>query len=368
MPSQLDHISAQLDRLATFEPGPFPVVSLFLNMQPDQHGRDHFEPFLRKELADRVRTYVAGAPERESLAHDAERIREYVTTVDASANGLALFACGGANLFEAVQLAAPIETHRLFISDRPHLYPLARLVDEYPRYAVLLADTHSARIFVCAGNLLEETERIEGIKTKHHKMGGWSQARFQRHTENYHLQHAKEVVEALARIVRDESIGSVFIAGDEAILPLLREHLPKDVAERVVNLDKLDVKAAEREVLNTTIAALREKDAEDDRERTEALMGAYRANGLACVGVDDTRLALEMGQVDELLITASPKAIDAAGVESTPPAKGDRTIDERTADELVVKARQTSAKIRFVEDPSLLAAVGGVGAFLRFKV
>ena len=37
-------------------------------------------------------------------------------------------------------------------------------------------------------------------------------------------------------------------------------------------------------------------------------------------------------------------------------------------DELVVKASQTAAKIRFVEDAALLAAVGGVGAFLRFKV
>ena len=46
----LDQLSAKLDRLAAFEAGPFPVVSLYLNTQPDQNGRDHFEPFLRKEL------------------------------------------------------------------------------------------------------------------------------------------------------------------------------------------------------------------------------------------------------------------------------------------------------------------------------
>src|SRR5205823_3339135 len=96
----------------------------------------------------------------------------------------------------AVPLAAPIAEHRLYISDRAHLYPFARLLDEYPRYAVLLADTNSARIFVFAANALERQAQIEGIRTKHHKKGGWAQARYQRHTENYHLHHAKEMVDA----------------------------------------------------------------------------------------------------------------------------------------------------------------------------
>src|SRR5256885_11154943 len=130
-----DQLTAQLDRLAAVEPGPFPVVSLYLNLQPDQHGRDNFEPFLRKELAERLRTYSGQGPERDSLQRDVERIRAYVQTVDRAANGLALFACSAGDLFEAIELAAPVAEHRLFISDQPHLYPLARVLDRYPRYA-----------------------------------------------------------------------------------------------------------------------------------------------------------------------------------------------------------------------------------------
>jgi peptide subunit release factor 1 (eRF1) len=303
----LVQLSAQLDRLASRDRGPFPVVSLYLNQQPDQHGRDHFEPFLRKELAERVRTYPASGPERESLEKDAAKIRDYVAGVDPSVNGLAIFACAGADLFDAVPLAAPIHDHRLYVSDQPHLYPLARVIDEYPRYAALLADTHSARIFVFAANAVERAEQIEGVKTKRHKMGGWSQARYQRHTENYHVHHAKEVIDALARIVRDESIGSIVMAGDDVIVPLLKEQLPKDLAERIVDVVKLDVHASERDVLEKTIAALREKDVETDREKVDELLGTYRAIGLAVVGVDETRGALEKGQVDELVLTASPQ-------------------------------------------------------------
>src|SRR6185436_12928099 len=99
------------------DPGPFPVLSLYLNLQPDDRGRDRFQPFLRKELADRVGTYPAGGPERESLDADSAKIEQYVDSIPESANGLAIFACSAADLFEAIPLAAPVDEHRLFISD-----------------------------------------------------------------------------------------------------------------------------------------------------------------------------------------------------------------------------------------------------------
>jgi len=347
--STTGHTTEQLDRLASLEPGPYPVLSLYLNLEPNEHGRDQFLPFLRKEIADRLRTYPAHAPERDSIEHDAARIREYVSQLDGSLNGLALFASSGAGLFEAIPLAAPISEHRVYIADLPHLYPLARVLDQYPRYLALLADTHSARIFVFAANTTVKRERIENEKTKHHKQGGMSQARYQRHTENFHLLHAKEVVDAIDRIVRDEHLDKIVIGGDEVIIPLLREQLPKHLAACVVDTLALDVRTPEHDVLDATMAALRRHDAETDRERVESLIGAYRANGLGTVGVDNVKRAFELGQVDELLMTASADP-------------------DEVGQDLIRLASQTSATVRFIEDPSLLEPVGGVGAFLRFTL
>jgi peptide chain release factor subunit 1 len=362
-----DALSAQLDRLSAFEPGPFPVISLYLNAQPDQHGRDNFDAFLRKELPERIRTYPAEGPERNSLEADAEKIRGYASNLPASANGIVIFASSGSGLFEALELATPIDEHRLFVSEQPHLYPLARVLDQYPRYAVLLADTHRSRIVVVAGNSVEATAQVTGTKTRRHKMGGWSQARYQRHIENYHQQHAKEVAESLARLVRDEEIGAVVIAGDDVAVPLVRDELPKDVAARVVDVIKLDEHAPEREIVDATIEALRQKDAETDRDRVDAVLGAYRSSGLAAVGMEPTLAALELGQVDELLISATEETIDP-GAKRKPEGNGEPSPEERAADQLIAKARQTAARIRFVEDPALLAAVGGVAASLRFKL
>jgi len=361
---QLDVLAAQLDRLAAFEPGPFPVVSLYLNLQSDARGRDSFGPFVRKELTARINTFPA-APERESLERDAERIGAYLEGLDRSTNGLALFACHGAELFEAFQLAAPIGAHRLSVSTQPHLYPLARLLDEYRRYLVLLADTNRARIFVFAANEAERKSEIEGQKTKRHKVGGMSQARYQRHVENYHLQHASEIADVITRTVRDEKIDHVIIAGDQTMVARLQEQLPKDVIERVVDVLRLNVNASERTIVDATVAALHEQDAQTDRERVEELLGAFRANGLACVGLDHTRAALEHGQVDEMVIAASPDVI--AKVKDGNGEAQDLTAEEQAANDLIVRARNTAASIRFIEDASIAAAIGGVGAFLRFK-
>jgi peptide subunit release factor 1 (eRF1) len=38
------------------------------------------------------------------------------------------------------------------------------------------------------------------------------------------------------------------------------------------------------------------------------------------------------------------------------------------ADDLVTRAKQTGARVTFIEDPALLEEVGGVGAILRYRI
>jgi peptide chain release factor subunit 1 len=373
-------LRAQLDRLAAFEPADLPVISLYLDMQADEHGRRNFDQFLRKAFPDRQRTFASGTPARQSFDADVERIQTFLDEgVARSANGLAIFACHGAGLFETIQMNAPVDDHWLFVAPVPHLYPLARLNDQYPRYAALLADTNSARLFVFSLADVEARQDVKNTKTRKTSMGGWSQARYQRHIENFHEQHMKEVVDILDRVVREESINHIVISCDEVTKPLLMEELPKHLADKVVDVVRMDIAAPEHEVLSETLEALRAKDAETDQERVDALIGAWRGGGLAVVGAEDTLQALEMGQVEELVITADPSALGRA--KSLPGNMAPGTVDVDTsangdvdaerfklADSLVTGAHATAARIRFIEDASLLSDVGGVGATLRFKI
>ncbi len=374
-------VDEHVARLLAFEPTTLPVLSVYLNTQPDQHGRDpDVKSYLQREFQDLARTWPAAAPERQSFDRDTERILAWVDEkLDASANGVALFACSGADdFFEAVQLSAPIHENRIYVYNQPHLYHLARIDDEYPRYAALVTDANTARIYVFGLGQTVETEEVKGKKVHRVKVGGWSQARYQRRVGNAHQQHAKEVIDRLERIVREENVGHIVIAGDPAMAPLLQEQMSKQLAELVVDTVKLDTKASEQDVLNTTLERMREEDARTDAEKVDRLFQQYRARGLAVVGPEATLEALANGQVDELLISASleqtrpdQEPVEAILAPEIPDSTGGTATDEpRQAslpDLLVTKAKQTDATVSFIEDASLLESVGGVGAFLRWR-
>src|SRR5262245_45684317 len=212
-------LNETMDKLAAFEPTDLPVISLYLNAQANQVGRDNFDSFIRKEFKAKSETFALRSSARVSFEKDWERINAYLKNLRPSANGVAIFACAGSeNFFESVELDAPIPDHSLYVYHQPHLYPLARLSDQYPRYAALIADTNYARIYVfgIGKNLREDV--VKNQKVNRTQLGGWSQNRYQRHIEKYYLNHAKEIVDALDKTVREEDIKQIVLAGDEVIL------------------------------------------------------------------------------------------------------------------------------------------------------
>lgn len=373
-------ITHHLDELAAFEPNGYPFVSLYLDMRPDQHGRDNFDSFVRKEFAARAKSLAPDSLERASFESDAMRIRAYLRDeLRPSANGLAVFACASADkYFRAVQLDAPVHRHRLHVNDRPHLYPLARLLDQYPRYVALLADTNSARLFVFGLGRTLGNKEVSSVRAARPQVRGWSQMRYQRHMENYHLLHAKEVVEMLDRVVREECAQHIVLAGDAVIIPLLREQMTPRLADKVIDVLRLDIRTPEHEVLKATLAALSEHNTQTDAERVRLLLDEYRAGGLAVVGLRDTLTALYQGQVDELLLSASTReivcdeeAIDEASTNGDFPAQAvfrGREPHVVAADLLVARARLSGARVTFIEDSALLTGVGGCGALLRYRL
>ena len=126
-------------------------------------------------------------------------------------------------------------------------------------------------------------------------------------------------------------------------------------------------------MLAATLDALRQKDAETDAQVVDRLFEAVRGSDLGVLGAEDTLAALQLGQVDELVITARPDiltnvdhlatptpavaptptgnvaeglaAVEAAAAvaeEAAPPAEP-VPAPEKVADQLVTLARQTSA-------------------------
>ena len=130
----------------------------------------------------------------------------------------------------------------------------------------MLADTNAARILVFATGEVVAEHEIKGVKTKRTSQGGWSQARYQRHIENFHVQHAKEVIDALEKIVQQENITEIIVAGDEVVMPLLREQMPKHLAEKVVDHVRMNLNTPPEQLIESALEAL-QRVAQPDRAR-----------------------------------------------------------------------------------------------------
>jgi peptide subunit release factor 1 (eRF1) len=369
-----------MEVLAALEPSPFPVISLYLSFTPNDVGRENWESFVQKVFNERGRALSVDSPERGSFEQDAERIRKYLDEPrDPGCHGMAIFACAGAGLFETIPLETPFDDHWMFIGSAPHLYPLAKLVDTYTRYAAVTLDTNKARILVIGLAATERDEKIVNDKTRRSSKGGWSQARYQRRADNVHMHHMKEVVEALDKIVREENINQIVIAADDTALAKLREQMPSHLAEKIVDTMPLRRHDGGDSILEDTFAAIRMKDAETDAEKVEELLGEWQSGGLGVVGPEATLSAFQLGQVEELIITGSVDTLkpvqklpdDAASEMKAETSAPQGAVDDarlKLSAELIKRAQQTAARIRFIEDASLLEGVGGVGALLRFRI
>lgn len=383
-----------IEKLTAFEPAGFPFVTVYLNAEANDRGRDQYEPWLRNKLAERATEFEENSTEAQSFSQDVERILNFIETqVNPAANGIAIFACFGAEeFFETAQLEVPFPNNRLFVFDRPHIFPLFRAIEQNPRYAAVWADTNKADIYIFGGersidvetDTKAQVEQVENQVTGRTKAGGWSQGRFQRRIENFHSLHAKEVAEVLEPLMRDNKIEYLILCGDETtIMPHLRPKLSKAVEESVVGTLNMSQYDSEDEIYEATLKLMQEHQAKLDEAAIERAIGASKAAAeLGTTGVEETLVALSNGQVEELVVSAnfddleySAKKVkkvlkayapgdDKSGSDVLPDAKEPRQI----ADELIVRALNTAAKIRFVEESELINQANGVAAVLRYNM
>src|SRR5215207_10913235 len=191
-----------LRRLADVRPERGRVLSVFLNLDPTEFAT----PAARSTAVSSVLTEAArrveeadglAHDEREALKADVDRVRAALQASDIAQNGtrgVAVYACGPADLLEVVRLRRPVDS-RVVLERAPHVEPLVAEADS-ERWCVVLANRRNARLFIGDGGGLEETDRVEDDVHSQHDQGGWSQARYQRGVDKEkddHLVHVAEV-------------------------------------------------------------------------------------------------------------------------------------------------------------------------------
>jgi peptide subunit release factor 1 (eRF1) len=387
-------ITKLIEKLGSMEPDGQPFLSIYINAEAGENGRDTYPIWLKTQLSGEEQKYKENEADTRRFNEVKNRINSFVEDeADAGANGIAIFAgFGEEEFFEAVQLDVPFPENTFHSNDRPHIFPLARAVYENPRYAVVWADTNKADIYVFGGetrirsdvDLESNVASIENDVTSGTSAGGWSQQRYQRRRENFHLQHAKEVIAELEELMKKVEVDHLVISGDEeTILPVFKPQLSKTLEEKLIGSVSIsqyesadEIYEKTREVVTTERAVLEQKKIEqlNDAAKSSAQMGT--------LGVEETLEALANGQAEELIIASNIDSIDYSkkkvkkilkayepGDDNAPPEAASAVDDAvEISDQLIIRAINTGARITFIKDESLLANDGGVGAILRFSM
>src|SRR5262249_57568459 len=72
---------------------------------------------------------------------------------------------------------------------------------------------------------------------------------------------------------------------------------------------RMEITTPEHEVMRASYEAVRAHDARKDAEKVEKLLDKYLGSGFAVIGARDTLIALTLGQVEEMLVSASEQDV-----------------------------------------------------------
>ncbi|MCJ7700276.1 MAG: hypothetical protein MUO62_01730 [Anaerolineales bacterium] len=281
-----------------------PVLSVYLNTDPGLGSSDVYKLKLRSHLKE------IDLPEDQS---DIERYFDH--EYDWAGRSVALFSCAPENFFRAFPIAVSVRS-RVRVSNRPHVKPLADLLDSYGGYGVVLIDKQGARLFSFHMGEIQEQEGILGESVRRIKHGGGSQAAGRRSGEagqNYYAEgvadrNMKDAVDFAAQFFSENNVRRVLIGGTDDNIALFRSQLPKAWQSLIVGSFPISMAASHAEVMTRAIEiGEKAQEAREQRLLEAVITGAAKKRG-GVTGLGQTLRAVHEGRVQVLLIAEGFRA------------------------------------------------------------
>jgi peptide chain release factor subunit 1 len=284
-------------------------------------------------------------------------------------NNLAIFASHKNDFLRYTTL--PVKVNNILTVDSsPYIRPLARILDEWESFSLVLINSNYAKIFTISLGKVDETKKLSADIINKHKKGGCSQARFNRLRKGAINVFLSDVVELLEKRSDDK----IIIAGPGTIKKQFIEKLTKNLKEKIVDVIDIGIED-EKELLKKSTYLILEKEKRDSIQAVQNLKDEILKDGLATYGIEDTLKAVKNGQVELLIIEKNYKQsgwicekcqVVERGAKRVCPYCGNRTSIVDLIEEILEFAERTDAEIEFTDDKEI-SALGHVGAILRYK-
>lgn len=299
------NMTATLRRLARIQPGPTPVISVYLDTRwTDEHQRERVRVFVKNE--SRKAAAMSGGQLASDLAWIEPQTEQLVNqTLHPDAPGVSLFAGQAHGLRETIPLAAACQDSFL-VGDTPRLRPLLDALADTPRAAVLFVDGERARLIALTEQGAGEEVVIENTDVVgHHRRGGWAmlvQSRYQRHIQVHRARHFEAVAHALAAMVDEQGLHAIVLAGEPRNLAVFRGHLPTAVSARIAGTIASAHYEPASALAHRGLELVRHASGSDQAATVDSVLVDAEGHGRAAAGADATMDAVNRGIVDRLYI------------------------------------------------------------------
>jgi peptide subunit release factor 1 (eRF1) len=378
-------VEERLQRLTTVRSDRHRVVTCYLKLEPRDRSRGKYLIKVKNRVRDAIRALPRLGLQRsvqEAVERDLERVQQHIRNPVnlPSAQGIAIFACEGIGLFEAVPLPV-VYRSRLAVDATPLVRELASVEEEFGRLLTVVLDRTSARFFeVTAYDAVElnglRADSTRGKRFRGDQDGpGWGEHTYNNRIRQEKQRHFEAIARELFAIDRRRPAHGIVIAGTGADAGAVGPFLHNYLVERVIGTAKLNPKEATPALVHAATLAVREAwERESERAAVRQMQEAL-GTGWAVNGIDPTVRALARGQVRTLLVNADAsepgfRCGDSgrlARTERDCRGEGEPIAVLDLVDDAIEEALRQRVDVNVIYEPEARDAVMGLGAMMRFR-
>ncbi|NKE72016.1 hypothetical protein [Candidatus Manganitrophus noduliformans] len=395
------------------------VSTLSLNIDGRRFPKRKEFMVVLKNLLKQTRTDLESktlAPEvRQSIEEDLKKMEGYLGNRFERNHhrGVLIYSCSQKGLWLPLAFPVPLRS-KLVVLPHPYTLPLTALLDQYPKYAVVLVSQERARIFeVYLGEIIEHSEIYDEIPGKVHDpsskeyksmeeyglaerrierrgrrsetgTGGYSESaiyglaerKIERHVGTHIRQHLKRIADTTFAFFKDHRFDWLIVGGQEENRSGFEETLHHDLKERIIGRIKSDPKLSLPEVYEETLKLIQEVEWSQKDQLVKQIAEANQPYGLGVFGVMPTLHALGQGAVQTLVVQDNVELPGARCPSCGHLNMGDSACPEcgsptdpvaDLVEETIEQAISQSAQIVYVPRHPILEQSGGMGALLRYQ-
>ena len=353
-------------------------ISLYVNVNPKTTVKDNYVIHVKNMLRQTVDKLDRAITKK--VKPDIDKIESYIlTNRRVFKKGLIIFSSHERRFWKEYHLAVPFR-NEIIVDTTPYVKPLLDVLDNYQRYAILLVDRESARLFLVHLGEIEEYSEVHSEDVPgRHKKGGWfalAERSYERHIDYHVSLHLKDVLRELGSFLSGQYVGRMIIGGSEEAVTKVKTMLPQDIAEKVIGTFQAGMSANGNEIMRKAEPIFQEYEKQRENEDIEELLTKVMKKKNAVLGVDNVLNALQEGRIMKLFLMKDFKQsglsceqcgyLSAQKISPCPFCGGNMQKERYLIDLIAQKTVEQGAFVEVVSDNRKLRDAGNIGAFLRF--